>query len=80
MANAKEKLSRNMHHAEDKRAAHEQTIARLKMEYDQMAEERRQNDKAVQDVKQEADDIQAKVGCHAPQYLELTDFRRKTST
>lgn len=61
MANANEKLAWAQRHAEEKRAANQQTIDRLRKEYDVMDVERRDNDKQVEELRKEADGIQAKV-------------------
>lgn len=61
LANAQEKLERAQRHAEEKRHASQQTIERLQREYEQMDVERRDNDKLVEELRKEADDIEAKV-------------------
>ena len=61
LANAQEKLERAQKHAEDKRAASQQTLERLQREYDEMAEERKDNDRQVEELRGQADDIERKV-------------------
>lgn len=61
LANAHEKLERAQRHAEDKKQANEKTIARLKAEYEQMAIERRDNDKQLEELRVEANNIQSEV-------------------
>lgn len=59
--NAQEKLDRAQKHGEDKRLASQQTIERLQREYEEMALERRDNDKQMEELRKEADDVVAKV-------------------
>jgi chromosome segregation ATPase len=61
LANAHEKLERAQRHAEEKRQASQQTIDRLQREYERMDIERRDNDKQVEELREEADEIEAKV-------------------
>lgn len=61
LSNAQEKLERTQRHAEDKRAASQQTLERLQREYDEMAEERKDNDRQVEELRAAADDIERKV-------------------
>lgn len=61
LSNAQEKLERAQRHAEDKRLASQQTIERLQREYEEMAVERRDNDKQVEELRAEADEIERKV-------------------
>lgn len=61
MKNAEEKLIRAQRHAEDRKARSEDEIVRLKKEYEIMSEERRENDKQVEETKQEADEVERKV-------------------
>ncbi|KAI9569099.1 Nuf2 family-domain-containing protein [Boletus coccyginus] len=63
-ANAQEKLERVQRHAEEKRQASQQTIERLQREYEQMDIERRDNDKHVEELRKEADDVEAKMAEH----------------
>lgn len=71
LSNAQEKLERAQRHAEDKRTASQQTIERLQREYEEMVLERRDNDKQVEAVRGEADDIERKVGwfCQSSYYM-----------
>ena len=62
LSNAQEKLERAQRHAEDKRLASQQTIERLQREYEEMAVERRDNDRQVEELRAEADEIERKVG------------------
>ncbi|KAF9239623.1 Nuf2 family-domain-containing protein [Melanogaster broomeanus] len=64
LANAQEKLERAQRHAEEKRHASQLTIERLQREYEQMDIERRDNDKQVEEVRKEADEIEAKMAEH----------------
>ncbi|KII88867.1 hypothetical protein PLICRDRAFT_53383 [Plicaturopsis crispa FD-325 SS-3] len=64
MSNAVEKFERAQRHAEDKRVANQHTIDRLQREYEEMALERRHNDKEVEEVKGEADEVEAKMAEH----------------
>lgn len=59
--NAQEKLERAQRHAEDKKHSSQQTIERLQREYEEMALERRDNDKQMEELRREADDVAAKV-------------------
>ncbi len=62
--NAHEKLERAQRHAEDKKQGSEKTIARLKGEYEQMVIERRDNDKQLEELRYEANNIQSEVLSH----------------
>lgn len=64
LSNAQEKLERAQRHAEDKRLASQQTIERLQREYEEMAIERRDNDKQVEELRAEADEIERKMAEH----------------
>ena len=59
--NAQEKLERAQRHAEDKRHSSQQTIERLQREYEEMALERKDNDKQMEELRKEANDVAAKV-------------------
>lgn len=61
LANAHEKLDRAQKHAEDRKQANEKTILKLKAEYEKMAIERRDNDKQLEELRMEANNIQTKV-------------------
>jgi kinetochore protein Nuf2 len=61
LLNAQEKLERAQKHAEDKRLASQQTIDRLQREYEEMSLERRDNDKQVEQLREEADQMAVKV-------------------
>jgi kinetochore protein Nuf2 len=58
---AKVKLEKTQKHAEDKRVASQKTIERLQQEYDNMVVERRENDKQIEEVRQEANEVERKV-------------------
>ena len=62
-SNAQEKLERAQRHVEDKRLASQQTIERLQREYEEMSVERRDNDRQVEELRAEADEIERKVSC-----------------
>ncbi|KAG6861878.1 hypothetical protein C0995_010584 [Termitomyces sp. Mi166 len=61
LSNAHEKLERAQRHAEDKKQASHRTIDRLQQEYDQMAIERRDNDKQVEELRGEANEVEKKM-------------------
>jgi kinetochore protein Nuf2 len=61
LANASEKLERAQNHAEDRRIASQKTIERLQREYDEMAIERKENDKEIEELRAKADEIEDKV-------------------
>jgi len=58
MKNAEEKLQRAQVHAQDRRGRSELEIQKLKKEYEAMSEERRVNDKVVEETKYEADEVE----------------------
>ncbi|KAL0947262.1 hypothetical protein HGRIS_013383 [Hohenbuehelia grisea] len=62
--NAQEKLERAQRHAEDRKINSQKTIERLQQECEQMALERRDNDRQVEDLRGEADEIEAKLSEH----------------
>ncbi|TCD67660.1 kinetochore-associated Ndc80 complex subunit nuf2 [Steccherinum ochraceum] len=64
LSNAQEKLERAQRHAEDKRLASQQNIERLQREYEEMAIERRDNDRQVEDMRAQADEIERKMAEH----------------
>ena len=69
-SNAQEKLERAQRHAEDKRLASQQTIERLEREYQEMVVERRDNDRQVEELRGEADEIERKVSyCRSSVYV-----------
>jgi hypothetical protein len=61
LSNAQEKLERAQRHAEDRKVASQKTIDRLQREYDEMAIERRDNDKQVEEIRGEANELEKKV-------------------
>jgi len=64
LANAQVKLERAQKHAEDKKLASQRTIERLQLEYDEMVVERRENDKQIEEVRDEANQVEAKINEH----------------
>ena len=62
-SNAQEKLEREQRHVEGKRLASQQTIERLQRQYDEMSVEQRDNDRQVEELRTEADEIERKVSC-----------------
>ncbi|KAF8906040.1 Nuf2 family-domain-containing protein [Gymnopilus junonius] len=67
LSNAKIKLERAQKHAEDKKQASQKTIERLQEEYDEMVVERRVNDKQIEEVRDEANQVEAKMNEHLKQ-------------
>ena len=61
LANAKTKLERAQKHAEDRKLSSQKTIERLQREYDEMVVERRENDKQIEEVREEANQLEAQV-------------------
>lgn len=61
LANAKVKLERAQKHAEDKKHSSQATIERLQREYEEMVVERRENDKQIEDVRNEGNVLEEKV-------------------
>jgi len=59
--NAQEKLERAQRHAKGGRISGQETIDRLQREYDQMSVERRDNDKQVEELRVQADDVAEKM-------------------
>lgn len=81
MANAHEKVERAQKHAEDKKLANQRTIERLQREYDEMVIERRDNDKQLEELRREADNIEAKVTvCYCARSLVDLNLSRCWST
>ena len=72
--NAQEKLERAQRHAEDKKHSSQQTIERLQREYEEMALERRDNDKQMEELRKEANDVIAKV-C-PPSFYIINAYQR----
>ncbi|KAG5643896.1 hypothetical protein DXG03_009467 [Asterophora parasitica] len=64
LSNAHDKLERAQRHAEEKKMASQRTIDRLQREYDEMAVERRDNDKQVEELRGEANDVEKKMAEH----------------
>lgn len=61
LSNAREKLERAQRYTEDKKHTSQKTIDRLQREYDEMAIERRDNDRQVEEYRGEADNLELKV-------------------
>lgn len=61
LANAKVKLDRAQKHAEDKKQSSQATIERLQREYEEMVVERRENDKQIEEVRNEGNLLEEKV-------------------
>ena len=81
LANAHEKVERAQKHAEDKKLANQRTIERLQREYDEMVIERRDNDKQLEELRREADNIEAKVTvCYCARSLVDLNLSRCWST
>ncbi|KAF8636681.1 hypothetical protein AX17_003487 [Amanita inopinata Kibby_2008] len=75
LANAHEKLERSQKHAEDKKLANQRTIERLQREYDEMVIERRDNDKHMEELRTEAETIEATMLEHLRKSeVELSDL------
>lgn len=64
LSNAHDKLQRAHRHAEDKKLANQRTIDRLQREYDEMALERRDNDRQVEELRTDANQIETKMAEH----------------
>ncbi|KAF9532402.1 Nuf2 family-domain-containing protein [Crepidotus variabilis] len=61
---AKVKLERAHKHADDRKQASQKTIERLQYEYDNMVVERKENDKQIEEVREEANEAEAKMQEH----------------
>ncbi|SJL04389.1 uncharacterized protein ARMOST_07755 [Armillaria ostoyae] len=64
LSNAHEKLERAQRHAEEKKLASQRTIDRLQKEINDMAVERRDNDKQVEQLRLEAEEVERKMAEH----------------
>ncbi|KAF4603976.1 kinetochore-associated Ndc80 complex subunit nuf2 [Pleurotus pulmonarius] len=64
LSNAREKLERAQRYTEDKKHTSQKTIDRLQREYDEMAIERRDNDRQVEEYRGEADNLELKMAEH----------------
>ncbi|KAK0502953.1 Nuf2 family-domain-containing protein [Armillaria luteobubalina] len=64
LSNAHEKLERAQRHAEEKKLASQRTIDRLQKEINDMAVERRDNDKQVEQLRVEAEEVERKMAEH----------------
>ncbi|TFK50121.1 hypothetical protein OE88DRAFT_1631818 [Heliocybe sulcata] len=67
LANAEEKLERTQHQAEEKRATSQRMIEELKLDYEKMAAERRENDKQMEELRAQADAIEEMKARHLKQ-------------
>ncbi|PSS30908.1 hypothetical protein PHLCEN_2v2533 [Hermanssonia centrifuga] len=63
-SNALEKLDRAQKHAEDKRLASAHTLNRLQHEYEEMSVERADNDRHVEELRHQADEVEKRMGDH----------------
>ena len=61
LANAQVKLERAQQNAEEKRAQSQQTLERLQEEYEKMAVDRQVNDRKVEELRAEADEVERQV-------------------
>ncbi|KZT66833.1 hypothetical protein DAEQUDRAFT_739729 [Daedalea quercina L-15889] len=61
LSNARVKLERAQQNAEEKRAQSQQTLERLQEEYEKMVVDRQLNDKKVEELRVEADEIERQV-------------------
>ncbi|KAJ7231452.1 Nuf2 family-domain-containing protein [Mycena haematopus] len=64
LSNAHEKLDRAQRHAEDRKAASQKTIERLQRQYDEMVIERRDNDKQVEELREEGSKLETEMAEH----------------
>jgi len=64
LANAKIKLEKAQKHAEDRKLSSQKTIERLQQEYDEMVVERRENDKQIEEVREEANEVEVQMNDH----------------
>jgi len=55
------KLEKTQKHAEDKKVSNQKRIEKLQLEYADMVVERRENDKQIEEVRQEANEVEMKV-------------------
>jgi kinetochore protein Nuf2 len=55
------KLEKTQKHAEDKKLANQKRIEKLQLEYADMVVDRRENDKQIEEVRQEANEVERKV-------------------
>lgn len=61
LANAQVKLERAQQNAEEKRAQSQQTLERLQEEYEKMVVDRQVNDRKVEELRAEADEVERQV-------------------
>jgi len=64
LANVQVRLERAQKHVEDKKLASQRTIERLQLEYDEMVVERRENDKQIEEMRDDANQVEAKINEH----------------
>ncbi|KAF7311680.1 hypothetical protein MKEN_01071600 [Mycena kentingensis (nom. inval.)] len=64
LSNAQDKLERAQRHAEERRAASQREIERLKQEYAEMANERRDTDREVEEIRGQANEVERRMAEH----------------
>ncbi|KAF8078200.1 Nuf2 family-domain-containing protein [Lyophyllum atratum] len=64
LSNAHDKLERAQRHAEEKQISSQRTIDRLQHAYDEMAVERRDNDRQVEELRADANEVEKKMAEH----------------
>lgn len=61
LANAQVKLERAQQNAEERRAQSQQTLERLQEEYEKMVVDRQVNDRKVEELRADADEVERQV-------------------
>ncbi|TFY68085.1 hypothetical protein EVJ58_g1230 [Rhodofomes roseus] len=75
LSNAQVKLERAQQNAEERRAQSQQTLERLQEEYEKMVVDRQLNDKKVEELRAEADEIERQMAEHLKKsQAELTEL------
>ncbi|KAI0736553.1 Nuf2 family-domain-containing protein [Fomitopsis betulina] len=75
LANAQVKLERAQQNAEEKRAQSHQTLERLQEEYEKMVVDRQVNDRKVEELRAEADEVERQMAEHLRKsQAELTEL------
>ncbi|KJA27315.1 hypothetical protein HYPSUDRAFT_35161 [Hypholoma sublateritium FD-334 SS-4] len=64
LAHAKIKLEKSQQHAAERKTSSQNTLVRLQQEYDEMVVQRRQNDKEIEDVREEANQVEVQMNDH----------------
>jgi kinetochore protein Nuf2 len=64
LANAQDKYERAQRDLDERRSTGQQTIERLQREYEAMASQRKDNDKQVEELRRQANEVERKV--HSP--------------